>query len=350
MNKYILITGGCGYIGSHITSLLKEKGHSIVVADNLSTGHRQNMIPDVAYEIGDIGDISFLEQLFHAYPISTVMHLAAKTSVEESWNQPGLYYEENVIKSINLMKICGKFKVKHFIFSSTAAVYDHKINATIQEDDSIIPSSIYGKSKYIAELALGVLAKEYNIQLVICRYFNVAGYHESLTMGRFHNTSLALIPQICYNIAQGNFSIAINGNDYDTADGTCVRDYVHVMDIANTHVMFLNGFHYLEWNTSTTVNIGYGQGTSVLDVIRLINILLDDDNALKYSVVDRRIQDISCSVADNTRLKSLGWCSLYESPYKEMIRSEIAWSKKYFSKPAMPFAVLHDTLSLRKFD
>lgn len=332
MDKYILITGGCGYIGSHITLTLKEKGYAVIVVDNLSTGYRQNMLDDVLYYIGDIGDPGFLETLFNTYNIVTVIHLAAKTLVEESMDKPGLYYEENTIKSIALMKACGRHQVKHFIFSSTAAVYAQNNYQAVSEDGMINPSSVYGKTKYVAELALHELARPFGIKLIICRYFNVVGHHYSLKIGNYNNTSSALIPKICRNIANGHLTIAINGNDYNTRDGTSVRDYIHVMDIAHAHHLFLERMGELCGTESMTVNIGYGVGLSILEVIKQVNVVIGE-NALKYTVVDRRSQDIAYSVADNTKIKSLGWCPMIANPYTAMISSEIAWTRKHFSSP-----------------
>jgi UDP-glucose 4-epimerase len=326
MNKTILITGGCGYIGSHIALLLKNKGFGLVVVDNLSTGHDENMLEGVTYEIGDIGDDSFLAQVFNKHAIETVMHLAAKTSVEEAMRQAEFYYEENLLKSINFLKICGRYNVKHFIFSSTAAVYGHNSNQTVNEDHAINPSNPYGKSKYIAELALSSLAREVAMQLTILRYFNVAGHDQALRVGNFNRASAAIIPVICRNIAMDNFSITINGNDFDTHDGTCVRDYIHVMDIANTHFMLLNECFQSKKKENLIVNVGYGNGLSVLDVIKLANSLAD--KKLSHTIAERRNGDIPYSVADNTRIKSLEWKSLFEDPYKAMIMSEIAWNKK----------------------
>lgn len=326
MKKTILITGGCGYIGSHITLLLKKQGFNIVVIDNLSTGHRNNMLENIIYEIGDIGDSSFLEAVFNRHSIDIAMHLAAKTSVEESIYQPEFYYEENTLKSINLMKICGRYSVKHFIFSSTAAVYGQTTGRTVSENQDINPINPYGKSKYIAELALSRLATEYAMQFTILRYFNVAGQDQTLSVGNFNLSSGALIPLICRNIAMDKLAITIYGNDFDTPDGTCVRDYVHVMDIANAHKMAINQFNQLITQQNLTLNIGYGKGLSVLDVIERVNSI--SDRQLNYTMGNRRNGEIPYSVADNTYIKSLGWQSLFEDPYKEIITSEIAWNKK----------------------
>jgi UDP-glucose 4-epimerase len=327
MNINILITGGCGYIGSHITLLLKRQGFNIIVVDNLSTGHRNNMLENVIYEIGDIGDGNFLEDLFNRHSIDIVMHLAAKTSVEESIRQPEFYYEENTLKSINLMKVCGRYSVKHFIFSSTAAVYGHTTDQAVNEKKCINPINPYGKSKYIAELALNHLATEYAMRLTILRYFNVAGHDQSLSIGNFNPSSGALIPLICRNIAIDKFTMTLYGNDFDTPDRTCVRDYIHVMDIANAHRMALNQFHQLTTQQNLTLNVGYGKGLSILEVIQLVNSL--SHNKLNYTLGNRRSGDIPYSVADNRFIKSLGWQSLFEDPYKEIIISEIAWNKKF---------------------
>ncbi len=326
MNKNILITGGCGYIGSHITLLLKKQGFNIIVIDNLSTGHTVNMLDGVIYEIGDIGNLTFLGEIFNKYSVDTVMHLAAKISVEEATRVPELYYEENLFKSISLMQVSGRHHVKHFIFSSTAAVYGQTTEQTVSENQGINPINPYGKSKYIAELALSHLATEYAMQLTILRYFNVAGHDQSLRVGNFNRSSGALIPLICRNITMDKLPITIYGNDFDTPDGTCVRDYIHVMDIANAHVMAVNQFHELTTSKNLTLNVGYGHGLSVLEVVQLVNSL--SDNTLNYIIGDRRNSDIPYSVADNKRILSLGWKSLFLNPHKEIIISELAWNKK----------------------
>lgn len=328
MNSNILITGGCGYIGSHIALLLKKQGFKIIVIDNLSTGHRDNMLEDVIYEIGDIADNNFLEDVFNRHPVDIVMHLAAKTSVEESIQHPELYYEENLLNSINLIKVCGQQAVKHFIFSSTAAVYGETTHPTVHESQNLYPMHPYGKSKYIAELALSHFAQQYAMQLTILRYFNVAGHDQSLRVGNFNRKSGALIPLICRHIALNKFSITVNGNDFDTPDGTCVRDYIHVMDIANAHSMAINCFYSSTQQKNLILNVGYGKGLSILELIQLINSL--SDLPLCYTIGNRRNGDIPYSVADNTLIKSLAWTSLFQNPYKEIILSEIAWNKKLY--------------------
>lgn len=326
MNSTILITGGCGYIGGHITLLLKKQGFNIIVVDNLSTGHRDNMLEEVIYEIGDIADNHFLEDVFNRHSVDVVMHLAAKTSVEESIQHPEFYYQENLLNSINLMRICGQHAVKHFIFSSTAAVYGASNTLAINENHELNPSNPYGKSKYIAELALSHLAQQYAIQLTILRYFNVAGHDQSLRVGNFNQTSGALIPLICRNLALNKLSITVNGNDFNTPDGTCVRDYIHVMDIAHAHIMAINNFNLPNQQANLTLNVGYGRGLSILELIQRVNSL--SDRPLSYKIGNRRSGDISYSVADNTRIKSLAWKSLFQDPYKEIILSEIAWNNK----------------------
>ena len=329
MDHYILITGGCGYIGSHLVLLLKERGYHLIVVDNLSTGLKKNMLDDVIYIQADIGDTRCLRIIFKTYRIHTVMHLAAKISTEESERFPELYYEENTKKTIFLMKTCAEHKIKHFFFSSTAAVYDIALNRAIKEDDAIHPISVYGKTKYLAEQELSDLAKKNNIQLIIFRYFNAAGHHHSLSVGNFNRNAMALIPQIGRNISQNKFNIAINGNDYNTPDGTCVRDYIHVMDIAHAHLLLLNQIHFFGLCTSEIINIGYGLGTSVLEIIHAVNAILGE-NGLTYFFTSRRPADIPSSVANNTKLKSLGWRSIFNNPIHEMIESEIRWCQTHF--------------------
>lgn len=329
IDNYILVTGGCGYIGSHITLALRNMNYPVVVVDNLSTGHQQNRQPGVIYQMGDIGNSTFLNQLFNQYPISTVIHLAAKTSVEESAAEPAYYYEENTIKTIELIKAAAKYQIKHFIFSSTAAVYAESNKGPVKEDYPTNPINVYGKTKYLAELALTSLASQFGMQLVICRYFNVVGHHDSLQIGNFNSHASALIQKIFRNLVQQNQNIVINGDDFDTPDGTSIRDYVHVMDIAKAHLLFLDKIRQ-GWQEQLVVNIGYGRGSSVLEIIHHINRLLNQ-NVLKYTVGPRRLHDIPYSVADNTRLHSLGWHSHFDDPFHAMLLSEMLWCKKQFS-------------------
>jgi UDP-glucose 4-epimerase len=333
VNKFILITGGCGYIGSHVALLLKEKGFKIVVADNLSTGHRENMIHDVIYEIGDIGDSVFLKNLFEQYTIEKVIHLAAKTSVEESIDQPGFYYKENVSNSLILLEFCARYKVKQFIFSSTAAVYGESDNKPIRENCLAHPISVYGQSKYIAELIIKDVANRFNIKNVIFRYFNAAGCDNSLTIGNYNTQASTLIQKIARNIAKNRFSITVNGNDFSSTDGTCIRDYIHVMDIAYAHYLALEYLTVSNNNTSSiseTFNIGYGIGLSVLDIINLFNKHLD--GRLKYKIGPRRIGDIPFSVASCKKIKTiLNWSSLFKNQYQQIIASELSWCQKLFS-------------------
>ncbi len=284
------------------------------------------MLAGVIYEIGDIGDVNFLEDVFNQYSIDIVMHLAAKTSVEESIRQAEFYYEENLLKSITLMKVCARYPVQHFIFSSTAAVYGHNSYQPVCENQFTNPSNPYGKSKYMAELALANLASQYAIRFTILRYFNVAGHDQSLCVGNFNQTTAALIPFICRNLVTGNSNICVNGNDFPTQDGTCIRDYIHVMDIANAHFMAINKFYHSTKQGKLTINVGYGKGLSILEVIQLVNSIFG--SKLNYLIGDRRSGDIPYSVADNRRIKTLGWKSLFKDPYKEIIISELAWNKK----------------------
>lgn len=319
MANHILITGGCGYIGSHVALLLQQQGHLLVAVDNLSTGHDSNMVDGVHYEAGDIANSQLIGKLIDNYHIDTVMHLAAKTSVEESTAEPALYYEENTFKSIQLMQTCGQHAIRRFIFSSTAAIYGQSNNKPLTEQSYINPTNVYGKSKYLAELALSELAHRYEIDFTALRYFNVAGHDHALRVGNHNAYSSALIAKICRNISNDNLSINVNGNDFDTKDGSSVRDYVHVMDIANAHALLTS----LSSKAPSIVNVGYGKGMSVLDVIEQIENI--SKKKLNITITEQRAGDIAYSVADNTVIKSLGWKSLYDDPYQEIFASELAW-------------------------
>ncbi len=331
MTKFILITGGCGYIGSHVAHLLQAHGFKLVVVDNLSTGFQENQLDGVHYEIGDIGDVDFMQALFKRYAIDSIIHLAAKTSVEESMRCVATYYEENLLNSLKLMELARQFNVKRFIFSSTAAVYGDNEQVKLPENASINPISVYGKSKYFAELALQDICKQYDIQCGIFRYFNVAGNEPGLSVGNYKPQAEALIQKIARNITNENYHISVYGNDFATADGSGVRDFIHVMDIGNAHYLLLDYLKTQPNTFSEVFNIGYGRGLSVLEIIQLFSTFAPQ--GLSYTIAERRAGDIAYSVADNTKIRQqLHWDSLYEDPYATIIESELAWCQQACGK------------------
>ncbi|WP_010597077.1 UDP-glucose 4-epimerase GalE [Rickettsiella massiliensis] len=325
----ILVTGGCGYIGSHVVSLLNEKKHQQVIIDNFSTGNRKNITPGVEYLEEDIGNVKFIDYILRKYNFEIIIHLAAKTSVEESIKHPDLYHQENLINTISLINTAQKYNVKNFIFASTAAVYCNNNDYKIDEDGYINPISPYGKSKYKAELYLYEFCQKNYINCIIFRYFNVAGQHKKYTSYFNPPQKNTLIQKSIINLLSG-YPFIINGNDYDTQDGTCVRDYVHIMDVANAHI---NAINCLERSTkliSDRFNIGSGVGNSVFDIYKKMSHLVSTD--INYSIGPRRKGDIVFSVANTKRIiEKLGWKSMYgDNPIDQILRSEFLSHKYLF--------------------
>ena len=322
----ILITGGCGYIGSHVVSLLNEKEYSLTVIDDFSTGSERNKRLGVKYVKGGLGDAALLEEAFSGHRFDAVIHLAAKTSVEESMARPDFYHRENTQNTVTLIEACQKHHVKTFLFSSTAAVYSADSDKRIQETDPINPMSPYGQSKYDAECHLTDFCKSHEINCVIFRYFNVAGHHRAYGVGSHKSNETALIPTSVTNILLGRPFI-VNGNDYETKDGTCIRDYIHVMDIAKVHD---DALQWIEHSTESLVdvfNVGYGTGYSVLDIYKKLRAFTAEQ--IECHIAPRRPGDVVFSVANSEKIKKVvGWASMYEHPLDEMIHSEFLWRRE----------------------
>ena len=255
--------------------------------------------------------------------------MAAKTSVEESHHTPALYYEQNTTNTLNIAKICQKNNVKNIIFSSTAAVYGDSESKMITETSNASPISPYGQSKYFAELMLSEVCRTRNTNCIILRYFNVAGQHGNLGIGSFHPNPSALIQKFSIDIILKK-KLVIHGNKHQTEDGTCVRDFIHVNDIAQAHRDIIR---FLEKRNDTiidTFNIGYGVGTSVLEIANRFKCLICPD--IIYEIASQRIGDIAYSVANSSKIKQLiGWKSAYSRPIDSIIRSEYEWRQNLLS-------------------
>ncbi len=300
-SKKILVTGGAGYIGSHVVHLLLKQGHEIVVLDNLSTGYREN-IPEAAKFIeGDLKDINLLKDLFAATKFDLVMHFAASIEVEESVLNPEKYFLNNVICTYNLLSAMNEAGVKNFVFSSTAAVYHEGNSQPISEQGKLLPSNPYGATKLMAEQAVNFYSEFCGFNAVVFRYFNACGFSGDANIKPTHDTHLvANIMQV----AKGQKPcLIVNGADYETEDGSCVRDYVHILDIARAHVLSLNIF---ENNTKQRglfeiYNIGTGTGYSVLEMINQTAEVLN--KMIPMEIGERRAGDTSITVADNSKIK-----------------------------------------------
>ncbi|RHW39523.1 UDP-glucose 4-epimerase GalE [Lysinibacillus yapensis] len=318
----ILVVGGAGYIGSHLVKdLVMEE--DVLVLDNLITGHREAIDQKALFIHGDIGDPFVLKTVFKNYPIKSVMHFAAYSLVGESVLDPQKYYENNVGSTLNLLNAMLKHNVKNFIFSSTAATYGIPNVELIDETIPANPINPYGKSKLMIEEILADYASAYEMKYTILRYFNAAGAHESGEIGEKHVPETHLIPLILQHLAGLRKNISVFGTDYDTPDGTCIRDYIHVTDLAKAHISalhsLLNG-----WNKSAVYNLGNGQGFSVKEVIETC----EQVTGLKADVVycERRAGDPGRLVASAEKIKrELGWEA--ERNLEQIIQSAWKWHR-----------------------
>jgi UDP-glucose 4-epimerase len=300
----ILVVGGAGYIGSHLVKELVET-QKVVVLDNLSTGFRDSVDSRAVFIQGNLGNEEDLEAVFSAYPIDAVMHFAANSLVGESVKDPFKYYQNNVAATLTLLKVMLKYDVKNFIFSSTAATYGIPSVEVIEENTSTNPINPYGQSKLMVECILADFSSAYGLNYVVLRYFNAAGAHASGEIGEKHDPETHLIPIILQHMLGQRDQISVFGDDYDTPDGTCIRDYIHVTDLAEAHInalqSLLNGK-----NRTATYNLGNGQGYSVKEVIDMCESVTG--RKANVIIADRRPGDPAMLVASSDRInKELGW-------------------------------------------
>ncbi|WP_042462681.1 UDP-glucose 4-epimerase GalE [Neobacillus dielmonensis] len=300
----ILVVGGAGYIGSHLVKELVEK-EEVVVLDNLSTGHRESVDSRAIFVKGDLGNEEDLDMIFKSYPIKAVMHFAANSLVGESVVDPLKYYQNNVAATLTLLKVMTKFKVKNFIFSSTAATYGIPSVDIIDETTPTAPINPYGHSKLMVEQILSDFSKAYGLHYVILRYFNAAGAHESGVIGESHNPETHLIPIILQQLLGQRDKISVFGSDYPTEDGTCIRDYIHVTDLASAHILALEAL-LSEKKTAEVYNLGNGLGYSVKEVIETCEKVTGKQ--ANVEMADRRAGDPARLVASSDKIYSeLGW-------------------------------------------
>jgi UDP-glucose 4-epimerase len=261
----ILVTGGAGYIGSHTVLYLKEKGESVVVLDNLVKGHRQSVLEEVPFYMGSLNDEQLLNYIFQTHNVDSVIHFAASSLVGESIKEPLSYYENNLGGTLSLLKVMLKNNVNRIVFSSTAAVYGEPKNIPIQENDPAEPTNPYGETKLAIEKMLQWADCAYGLKYVALRYFNAAGADPQGRLGENHDPETHLIP-IVLEVALGiRKEVKVFGDDYPTEDGTCVRDYIHVMDLADAHYCALQRIR--QENKGGIYNLGNGKGFSVKEVI-----------------------------------------------------------------------------------
>ena len=298
----ILVTGGAGYIGSHTVRYLQEKGEDVIVVDNLQTGHRDSVNVEKFYKI-DLRD-SDLDKVFKENNIEGVIHFAANSLVGVSVKEPLDYFDNNVYGTMCLLKAMMENNVVNIVFSSTAAVYGEPENAPILESDTTNPTNPYGETKLTMEKMMKWFDKAYKTRFVSLRYFNAAGAHESGDIGEIHQPETHLIPLILQVPMGKRDKISIFGDDYNTPDGTCIRDYIHVWDLADAHYL---AYKYLKKNNPSEIfNLGSGNGFSVKEVIDVAREVTNCD--IPAEVVDRREGDPAILVASSIKIKEkLGW-------------------------------------------
>ncbi len=323
MSRIVLVTGGAGYIGSHTVLQLLEGGHEVIVLDDLSTGHLEAVREGAVFYRGSIDDREAVSRILSDHRVDSVMHFAAHVVVPESVSDPYKYYRNNVMGSLSLIQSCIESRVSHFVFSSSAAVYGIPRELPAREDAHVNPISPYGTTKVMTEWSLRDLAQATRggFRYVALRYFNVAGAHMGGQLGQNTPQATHLIRVACQAACGTRQEFSVFGGDYDTPDGTCVRDFIHVDDLACAHLYALE---YLEsGGESTVVNCGYGQGYSVREVIECVRQVSGSD--FPVTVADRRPGDPPELVADIVRIGALlGWRPRYNS-LEKICRSAYEW-------------------------
>jgi UDP-glucose 4-epimerase len=324
----VLVTGGAGYIGSHTVHALVDAGERVVVLDNLSTGFASALPAPMLPIVGDVGDAALVAELIEDHAVEAIIHFAGSTIVPESVADPLRYYHNNTANSRSLIDAAVKGGVRHFIFSSTAAVYGNPARMPVAEDDPTVPTSPYGWSKLMTEIMLRDTSAAHDFRHVALRYFNVAGADPQLRTGLSTPGATHLI-KVAVEAALGRRArIDVFGTDYPTADGTCVRDFIHVSDLARAHLAALN---YLRANgTSTVLNCGYGRGYSVREVLGAVRHAAGHDFPVNFAA--RRPGDIMVSVAAASRIRELLDWSPQLDDLDSIVQHALAWERHLMSR------------------
>ncbi|WHX47995.1 UDP-glucose 4-epimerase GalE [Paenibacillus woosongensis] len=316
----ILVTGGAGYIGSHTVAELLDRGKDVVVLDNLQSGHREALLGGKLNE-GDLRDKALLAKLFAENEIEAVIHFAANSLVGESMQQPVKYYDNNVYGTLCLLEAMDAANVRRIVFSSTAATYGEPEKVPIEESDLTQPTNVYGETKLMMERMIDWFDKVLGIKYVSLRYFNAAGAHDSGRIGEDHRPESHLIPLILQTALGQRPSISVFGDDYNTPDGTCVRDYIHVSDLADAHLLAVE--HLIAGGESNIFNLGNGQGFSVKEVIEQVREVTGRDFEVVMS--PRRAGDPGVLIASSDKARSVLKWQPTRSSLDNIIRSAWAW-------------------------
>ena len=319
----ILVVGGAGYIGSHMIKRFQDTDYQIEVLDNLSTGFEVNT-QNYKLHVCDLSNKDQVHQILKDNNYESIMHFASFINVGESYIYPKKYYDNNVINTLNLLDCMVDLKISNFIFSSTAAVYGEPSSTPIKEDQNIAPVNPYGNTKAIVEKILKDYDEAYGLKYISLRYFNACGAHIDGTIGERHDPETHLIPLILQSASGRRKDFKIYGDDYDTKDGTCVRDYIHVMDLANAHLSSLEKL--IKNQKSDIYNIGNNQGFSVKEIISMAEKVTQ--SKIPYEITSRRKGDPSELIADNKKIsENLNWSANY-SDLQTILETAWEWEKR----------------------
>jgi UDP-glucose 4-epimerase len=320
----VLVTGGAGYIGGHMMLALLDAGEKVIVLDDLSTGFHAAVRDPAKLIVGDIGDQALVNEILDAYGIDTIAHFAAKIVVPESVTNPLLYYLNNTAKLRNLLECAVKRKIKHFIFSSTAAVYGEPAVIPITETVALTPINPYGRSKLMSEWILQDVAKAHDLKFAILRYFNVAGADPKGRLGQSTPQATHLIKVAAQTVIGLRPCLDIFGTDYPTPDGTCIRDYIQVTDLVEAHLLALD--HLRKGGDNLICNCGYGHGLSVFDVVNAVKRVSGADFPVR--IMPRRPGDPATLVAGTERItKILGWQPRY-GDLDVIVAQAVDWERR----------------------
>lgn len=322
----ILVTGGAGYIGSHYVLYERSRGEEVVVLDNLIHGHPEAVL-DTQLVVGDVGDRRLLDTVLTEYPITAVVHFAAFASVPESVAQPHKYYTNNVVATLTLLEAMRAHNVQHLVFSSSAATFGNPVYTPIDEAHPQNPINPYGESKQMSEKMMAAYDRAFGLRFVSLRYFNAAGADPQGRIGESHDPESHLIPIILQAAAGKRESVNVYGADYDTPDGSCIRDYVHILDLAQAHALALDALR--SGAPSAYYNLGSGHGYSVREVIRVCEEITG--RSIKVVDAPRRPGDPAVLVASAAKAKAeLGWKPRFQD-LAEIVRTAWNWeqSRRY---------------------
>ena len=318
--KNILITGAAGYIGSHICELLIKKKKKIICIDNLSTGFKELLLPGSIFIKADIRNSKKILKILKEYNIDSVIHLAAKLNIDESQKRKKEYFSNNVYATLQLINLCNEAKVKNFLFSSTCAVYGNHSKGYVYENDKKKPTSYYGKTKLLAE---NLINNKFKGNKFILRYFNVVGSSKSGKIGQISDNG-QLFKNLSKEILKEKPSINVFGNNYENKDGTCIRDYIHVSDLAKIHIKVLSKMN--SKNISGVLNCGYGKGYSVLEIIKAFENV--SKKKIRIKLCKKRDGDISKIICKSKTIKKIINLKFDYKELRDIIKTSIQWEKK----------------------